>query len=83
MSPTFTQGQVGQHRLRLRLHQSALPASHLRLETQLLLSPSSWGWCLSGWGWLPGQQELDYELHGLPHVAVLEGWALGPPEEQL
>lgn len=78
MSPTFTGGQVGQHLLRLRLHHSAHPASHLRLETQLLLS-----WCLSGWGWLPGQQELDYELHGLPHVAVLEGWALGPPEEQL
>lgn len=36
-----------------------------------------------GCSWLPGQQELDYELRSLPHVAVLEGWALGPPEEQI
>jgi hypothetical protein len=44
------------------LHVPLVPS----LETQLLQSPPPWGWCLAGWGWLPGQQELDCELCSLP-----------------
>lgn len=58
--PTFTLapglglGHIEQQPLHLGFHHCTYLPCWRSLESQLLLSPPSQGWCLSGCSWLPG-----------------------------